>query len=186
MKLQTLATALACLTILSAPAMALDISVGASLGGNASTSSGEGSGLSLGLGADLGANVGLGHDDINSTDNMGSSLSANASAAASLTSDDDLSVVISLIQTSTWTGDSLAGLTDVDAIAYDVSGWINADNAAALEFALTDNAGEIEDLQAALTANAALDAWLEANNASAEDVIAIGVAADGSLAVFTN
>jgi hypothetical protein len=182
MKIQTLVAAFACLSILSAPAMALDISLGASVDGTASASSGEGGGLSLGLGA----NVGLGQDGINSTDSIGSSLSANASAAASLTSDDDLSVVISLIQTSTWTGDSLAGLTDVDATAYDVTGWINADNAAALEFALTDNAGEIEDLQAALTANVALDAWLEANNASAEDVIAIGVAADGSLAVFTN
>ena len=184
MKIQTLAAALACLTILSAPAMALDIGLGASLGGNASASSGEGSGLSLGLGADIGANVSL--DDINSTDSTASSLSANASAAASLTSDDDLSVVISLIQTSQWTSDSLAGLTDVDATAYDVSGWINADNAAALGFALTDNAGEIEDLHTALTANVALDAWLEANNVSTEDVIAIGVAADGSLAVFTN
>ena len=186
MKLQTLAATLACLSILSAPAMALDVSVGASVGGNASTSSGEGSGLTLGLGANLGANVGLGLDDITSPDSTGGSLSANASGAASLTSDDDLSVVISLIQTSQWTSDSLAGLTDVDATAYDVSGWITADNAAALEFVLADNAGEIEDLHAALTANAALDAWLEANNASAEDVIAIGVAADGSLAVFTN
>lgn len=182
MKLQTLAAALACLSILSAPAMALDVSLGASLGGNASASSGEGSGLSLALGA----NVGLGLDDITSPDSTGGSLSANASGAASLTSDDDLSVVISLIQTSQWTSDSLAGLTDVDATAYDVSGWITADNAAALEFVLADNADEIEDLHAALTANAALDAWLEANNASAEDVIAIGVAADGSLAVFTN
>jgi hypothetical protein len=186
MKIQTLAATFACLSILSVPAMALDISLGASVDSTASASSGEGSGLSVGLGANLGANVGLGQDDINSTDSIGSSLSANASAAASLTSDDDLSVVISLIETSTWTGDSLAGLTDIDATAYDVTGWINADNAAALEFALTDNAGEIEDLQAALTANAALDAWLEANNASAEDVIAIGVAADGSLAGLTN
>jgi hypothetical protein len=186
MKLQTLATILACLGTLSGPAMALDIGVGASLGGNASASSGEGSGLSLGLGADLGANISVGPDAIDSAGNIGSSLSANASAAASLTADDDLSVVISLIHTSTWTEDSLSSLTDVDATAYDVSAWINADNAAALEFALTDNAGEIEDLHAALTANAALDAWLEANNSSAEDVIAIGVAADGSLAVFTN
>ena len=31
-----------------------------------------------------------------------------------------------------------------------------------------------------------LESWLEANNATAEDVIAIGVTADGSLAVFTN
>ena len=51
MKIQTLAAAFACLTILSAPAMALDISLGASVDSSASTSSGEGSGLSVGLGA---------------------------------------------------------------------------------------------------------------------------------------
>lgn len=181
MKTRTLAAALACFSILSIPAMALDISLGASLGGNASATSGQG-GLSLGLGAE----VGLAHYDSNSTDSMASGLSANASTAGSLTSDDDLSVVISLIETSHWTDASFASLTTVDATAYDVRGWINADNATAFELALTDNAGEIDDLQVALATNLALDAWLTANNQSAEDVIAIGVAADGSLAVFTN
>ncbi len=186
MKTQTLATALACLCILSTPVMALDISLGGSLGGNASASSGESGGLSLGLGADVSANVGLGLEDLDATDSTAGSLSANATGAASLTADDDLSVVIALIEASHWTDDSLAGLTDIDATAYDVSGWINADNATAFELALTDNAGEIEDLQVALASNVALDAWLEANNQTAEDVIAVGVAADGSLAVFTN
>jgi len=179
-KTQTLAAALVCLCILSTPSLALDLSVGASLGGD--VSAGEGTGLSLGLGAD--ANVGI--NAVNSTDSTAGGLTANASAAASLTSDDELRVVIGLIETSNWTDLSLSGLTDVNATAYDVSGWINADNAAALDLALTDNAGEIEDLQAAVSGNVALDAWLEANNAEAEDVIAIGVAADGSLAVFTN
>lgn len=185
MKTRTLAAALACLSILSIPAMALDISLGTSLGGNASATSGE-SGLSLGLGADIGAEVGLAHRDFRSTDNMANGLSANASAAASLTSDDELSVVISLIESSHWTGASFASLTAVDATAYDVSGWINADNATAFELALSDNAGEIDDLQVALASNLVLDAWLTANNRNAEDVVAIGVAADGSLAVFTN
>lgn len=180
MKTQTLAAALVCLCILSTPSLALDLSVGASLGGD--VSAGEGTGLSLGLDAD--ANVGI--NAVNSTDSTAGGLTANASAAASLTSDDELRVVIGLIETSNWTDLSLSGLTDVNATAYDVSGWINADNAAALDLALTDNAGEIEDLQAAVSGNVALDAWLEANNAEAEDVIAIGVAADGSLAVFTN
>lgn len=180
MKTQPLAAALVCLCILSTPSLALDLSVGASLGGD--VSAGEGTGLSLGLGAD--ANVGI--NAVNSTDSTAGGLTANASAAASLTSDDELRVVIGLIETSNWTDLSLSGLTDVNATAYDVSGWINADNAAALDLALTDNAGEIEDLQAAVSGNVALDAWLEANNAEAEDVIAIGVAADGSLAVFTN
>lgn len=186
MKTQTtIAAALACLCILSAPALALDIGVGISLGGNASSSSGEG-GLSLGVGADVDAAASLGPDDLGSIDSTAGSLSANASAAASLISDDELGVVISLIESSQWTSNSLASLTEIDATAYDVSGWINAENSTAFALALTDNADEIEDLQLALASNVVLDAWLEANNQTAEDVIAIGVAADGSLAVFTN
>lgn len=62
----------------------------------------------------------------------------------------------------------------------------STENAAAFDLALAGNADEIDDLQVALSSNVALEAWLEANNTSAEEVIAIGVAADGSLAVFTN
>jgi len=185
MKTRTLAAALACLCVLSAPALALDIGVGVSLGGNASASSGEG-GLSLGLATDIAATASVGHDNLSANDSTGISLSANGSAAASLTSDDDLSVVIGLIETSHWSQTSLAGLTEIDGTTYDVGGWINAENATAFDLALTGNADEIDDLQSALSSNAALSAWLDANNMAAEDVIAIGVAADGSLAVFTN
>jgi len=185
MKTLTLAAALACLCVLSAPALALDIGVGVSLGSNASASSGEG-GLSLGLATDIAATASVGHDNLSASDSTGISLSANGSAAASLTSNDDLSVVIGLIETSHWSQTSLAGLTEIDGTTYDVGGWINAQNATAFNLALTGNADEINHLQAALSSNVALSAWLDANNTAAEDVIAIGVAADGSLAVFTN
>jgi hypothetical protein len=177
MKTTTLAAALVCLAALSAPAFALDISLGASAG--ASASSGGTGGLSVGLGAS--AEVAAGAED-----STVGALTANASGVASLTADDELSQVIALIEASVWTETSLTGLSDISAIAYDVTGWINADNEAAFELALSSNAGEIEDLQAAVAANASLEGWLEANNATAGDVIAIGVAADGSLAVFTN
>lgn len=182
MKTQTLAAALACLCALGGPALALD--VGVSLGGNASASA-AGSGLSLGVATEIDATASLGHG-LGAIDSTAGSLAANASAAASLTSDDELGAVISLIESSQWTETSLAGLTEIDATTYDVSGWINAGNATAFDLALSGNAGEIEDLQVALASNVALDAWLEAHNTSAEQVIAIGVAADGSLAVFTN
>ncbi len=185
MKTQTLAAALACLCLMSAPALALDIGLGVSLGGSASTSPGEG-GLSLGVATDIDATASLGRDDLNTIDSTSGSLTANASTTASLTSDDELGVVISLIESSRWTETSLASLTDINATAYDVSGWINADNSTAFDLALGGNAGEIDDLRVALASNVALDAWLKANDTSAEDVIAIGVAADGSLAVFTN
>ena len=185
MKTQTLAAALACLCAMSAPALALDVGLGVSLGGSASAATGEG-GLSLGVATDIDATASLGHDDLEAIDSTAGSLAANASATASLTSDDELGAVISLIEASHWTETSLAGLTEIDATTYDVSGWINADNATAFDLALSGNADEIDDLQVALSSNVALNAWLEASNTSADEVIAIGVAADGSLAVFTN
>ena len=94
--------------------------------------------------------------------------------------------MISLIESSHWTETSLASLTEIEGTTYDVGGWINAENATAFDLALSGNADEIDDLRVALSSNVALEAWLEANDATAEDVIAIGVAADGSLAVFTN
>ncbi len=185
MKTRALAAAFACLCMLGAPAMALDVGLGLSVGGNASASSGE-SGLSLGVATGIDATASLGQDHLDATNSTEASLSANGSAAQSLTAGDELGVVIGLIEASHWSETSLANLTEIDGTTYDVGGWINADNAAALELALNSNADEIDALHVALASNVALNAWLEANNTAAEDVIAIGVAADGSLAVFTN
>jgi hypothetical protein len=184
MKAKVLAAALVCLSTMSAPVLALDIGLGVSIGGSASASSGEGSGLSVGLGASADAN--LGHGGLGSTDTTDTASTANAAGDASLISGDGLSQVIALIDASDWTTTSLSGLNDVEATAYDVTSWINAGNEAAFDLALTANADEIEDLHAAIAANASLESWLVANNATADDVVAIGVAADGSLAVFTN
>jgi hypothetical protein len=189
MTTKTLAAALVCLASLSAPAFALDVSLGASVGVGASTSSGgESGGLSLGLGANASANLGLGSED-----STAAGLTANADGTGSLTGGDplapvtdELSQVIALIESSDWTSQTLSGLSDVTAVAYDVTDWINSTNQAAFDTVLSANATEIENLQTAVSANAALEGWLEANNATAEEVIAIGVAADGSLAVFTN
>ncbi|MBN9362493.1 MULTISPECIES: hypothetical protein [unclassified Devosia] len=185
MKTLTLAAAFAGLCILSAPALALDIGLGVSLGGNASATSGEG-GLSVGVATGVDATASLGQDHLSAIDSTEAGLSANGSAALSLTSSDELGAVIGLIETSHWSETSLSNLTEIDGTTYDVGGWINAENATAFDLALSSNADEINDLQVALASNVALSAWLEANNTAAENVIAVGVAADGSLAVFTN
>lgn len=167
--------ALAGLCITCTPALAIDIGVTGTVGGGASAS-GQESSLSVGVGANATMTAG----------GTTSGLAADASAAASLGLGDELSVVIGLIESSNWSENSLSGVVDVNATAYDVSAWISSENQAAFEAALSANADEIEDLQAAVSGNAAFDAWLEASNAEASEVIAIGVAADGSLAVFTN
>ncbi len=168
---KTLAAALICLAALSAPAFALDIGIGASASG----------GLSLDV--DAGVSVG-GSLDLSTSDSTAAGIAANASGGASLTGSVELDRVIALIDASVWTRTSLSGVAELQATAYDVSAWVNTGNAATLDAALSGKAGEIADLRAAVAANATLEAWLKANNATAADVIAIGVAADGSLAVF--
>lgn len=54
-------------------------------------------------------------------------LPANASASAAVASGDELSVVIGLIESSNWSENSLSGVVDINATAYDVCAWINSD-----------------------------------------------------------
>ena len=192
MKIQTLAIVAACLALSTTPGFAVSRNVG----GAASVSLG-GDGVSVGLGTNasadgstlsVGASLGVDRatDDAAATD-PASAGSASASIADSLSSDDGLGQVLRLIETSQWSASAFAEIDGVgNGTTYDVSGLLNADNQAAFDLALSANADEIGELQAALAANASLNSWLEAQGTEASEVIALGVAADGSLAVFTN
>lgn len=181
MKSPILASALICLSIPFTAAVAVEIGFTGTVGSDASVSSGQSTGVNTSVGASDTTQVG--NDDGSSS--LTTNLSGNASAAGSL-GNSNLSVVIGLIETGNWTVDSLSHVTKIEATLYDVSAWITSDDEAAFDAALSANAGEIEDLQAAVSGNLELDAFLAAGNAGASDVIAIGVAADGSLAVFVN
>lgn len=192
MKIQTLAIAAACLALTTVPGFAVSLN----LGGSASVSAGSGdSGLSVGLGADASANTsglslnaslsGSATGDVSG--DAAAAGSAGVSVADTFSSDDELGRVVRLIETSNWSASSFANVSGVaSGTTYDISGMVNADNSAALDLALSANADEIGELQAALAANASLNSWLEAQGTQASEVIALGVAADGSLAVFTN
>jgi hypothetical protein len=194
MKIQTLAIAAACLALGTVPGFAVSLN----LGGAASVSLGGDSGVSVGVGADastdssgISLNANLGLDGAADTDTItgdgAATGSANVSVADTLSSDDELGRVVRLIETSDWNASSFANIDGVaNGTTYDISGMVNADNQGALDLALSANADEIGELQAALAANASLNSWLEAQGTEASEVIALGVAADGSLAVFTN
>ena len=190
MKIQTIAIATACLALTTAPGFAVSLN----LGGSASVSVGDG-GLSIGVGADAsagtaGLSLGAGLSGGATSDGGGTSDaagSAEVSIADALSSEDELGRVVRLIETSNWSADAFANVSGVaSGTTYDISGMVTADNSAALDLALSANAEEIGELQAALAANASLNSWLEAQGTQASEVIALGVAADGSLAVFTN
>ena len=169
-----------CLVLSSLPVSALDIGVGAS--GSAGVSLG-GSGGSASASAGLDASVSRSAAPAPAGADAGAE--ARSSLAATLSSDDELSVVIRLIEDAKWSNRSFSALTEVSATVYDVSAWVDAQNEAAFESALTAHAEEIAQLQAAMSANASLSAALEAHNADASGVVTVGVAADGSLAIFT-
>lgn len=192
MKIQTLAVAAACLAMTTVPGFAVSLNIG----GSASVSAGSGDGgLSVGLGAD--ASTSTSHFSLNAglagstTGDVGGEAAAAGTAGVSiadtLSSDDELGRVVHLIETSDWSASSFANVSGVaSGTTYDISGMVDADNSTALDLALSANADEIGELQAALAANASLNSWLEAQGTQASEVIALGVAADGSLAVFTN
>lgn len=183
MKLSTLAIAAACFAVSVAPVYAVSLG----LGGSASVSLGGGS-LSVGASASAEASgLSLGSNLDGGATDSGVDGGASKSIAATLSSDDELGQVVRLIERSNWNASAFAGVTGVArGSTYDVAGMVNAENRAALDLALSANADEIGELQAALAANASLNSWLEAQGTEASEVIALGVAADGSLAVFTN
>lgn len=179
------------LALCAVPAYALDISVGGSAGGSASGSSGD-SGFSAGFDASASASgtVDPGSDD---NDDAGASASAGASGSASAgasgsvdtDSNDPLVDVMLLIRGNNWGNVSFSGLGDIDGETYDIDAWLNAENGAAFEQTVKAHADDIADLQASIAADADFSAWLDAENTDASAVVAVGVAADGSLAVFT-
>jgi hypothetical protein len=174
------------------PAMALDLSIGASLGASASGGSsgddhaGGSVGLDLGFGALLPAALTRSGEDASgpAAGASGTSSTASTGSAVAADGDDPLLAVVSLINESNWTTTSFSSLSEVNASTYDVNAMLNGENSGALNAAIEANAGEIAELQAALSANAEFSAMLEAQGTAPSGVLTVGVTADGSLAVF--
>lgn len=176
------------LALCAVPASALDLSVGGSAGGNASGSTGD-SGFSAGFDASASASADHGSDDEGADGSAsvaaGGSASADVSGSAGVDENDPLLDVLLLIRGSNWTEASFSGLGDIEGTTYDIDAWINSENSAALEQTLEAKAEDIANLQSSIAANADFSAWLDTEDTDASAVVAVGVAADGSLAVFT-
>ena len=172
--ISTLVVALA-----AVPASALDISIAASGGGSAS--SGDGSAETS---ASIGASVSA-ESDTYAHSSAAANGTVGASIEASSDDSDPLDEVIDLIRKSAWATTSFSSTSELDATAYDLGAWVNGSNSTEFEAALADNADEIAELHYALEANAEFSAWLDSEHTDASSVVAVGMAADGSLAVFT-
>jgi hypothetical protein len=175
---------------------ALAISVGASVdtGANIGIAAGDdadhgslsGSGSGSDDGVGVGAGVGMGDDDMGPSDDDNAANRTIAQMYTSMDAATRVQAVIDLIATSQWEAGSLVGFdSTANATLFDVGPWLSADNTAQFESTVNENTGEIGDLHAALAANAAFSAWLQANNVDVNTVVALALAADGSFAVFT-
>ena len=165
------------------PSMALDLNVGA--GANAGvTVSGDDDGVSAGANAAAGATVSGDNDD------LGVDAAATGAIGASA-SDDSLDInarldaLLQLIADSDYEETSLSAWSSASSTTViDTDDLFDAEGQARIDAALAANLDEQDDLSAAISANANLKAWLDANNIDSDSVIAINVAADGSVEVY--
>jgi len=165
------ATALLASTSTAALAQAqVDVGVGA--GGNAGVEAGNAGG-STAVGIDGNAN-------------------ANANANANRGGQADASTygdVISSLRTSTITPENIEGLavdTNVNVVVLSELRGNAAENASALDQALAAQETSVDELRASLEAHAEVQAALEAEGYTTDDVVAVGLQADGSLTLIVD
>jgi hypothetical protein len=189
------------------PSMALDLNVGLGANAGANVSSDDDSaGAGLGLGVNLNANA----DSDDDGDDTSVSAGANVSGGASVAGDDDLGVdtavtgaigasasddnldinarldaLLQLINDSDYEDTTLSAWVDASSTTViNTDDLFDLDGQAKIDAAVSANVEEQDDLSAAISANANLKAWLDANNIDTDSVIAIDVNADGSVEVY--
>jgi hypothetical protein len=167
------ATSMAAAIALGAPAYAqgLNIGVGANVGvgigiGGGGGEGGAAGGAQLGVGGQAGAFMGGGN----------AAFDANAYVNA----------IIALIANTAWQGNEFNGNFAIDgAQAYSVAAWLTAETEARFRSTVQQSWSQIQNLQAAIAANANLSAWLQAQGHSVSSVVAVGVDAEGRLVAYT-
>jgi hypothetical protein len=167
------ATALLASTSTAALAQAqVDVGVGA--GGNAGVEAGNGNaGGSTAVGVDGNANA-------------NANANANRGGQADVNSYGD---IISSLRTSTVTPEDIEGLavdTKVTVVVLSELRGNAAENASALDQALAAQETSIDELRPSLEARAEVQAALEAEGFTTDDVVAVSMQADGSLTVIVD
>jgi hypothetical protein len=167
------ATALLASTSTAALAQAqVDVGVGA--GGNAGVEAGNGNaGGSTAVGVDGNANA-------------NANANANRGGQADVNSYGD---IISSLRTSTVTPEDIEGLavdTKVTVVVLSELRGNAAENASALDQALAAQETSIDELRPSLEARAEVQAALEAEGYTTDDVVAVSLQADGSLTVIVD
>lgn len=186
------AIALTGLLTCALPAQALSLGVNLGASGSASTGSASNTDASASASGSLGLDLGLGSQASQtggvsgnggtaiSTASLGGSATVNSGAPQQVTA------AIALINANQWTDQTLSTTDSVTSgTTLDLTPMLTVQTQAQLDSAVSAHEGDIQHLQTALAANAAIAAWLQSKNVSPDNVIAVGQTADGSLAFFT-
>jgi hypothetical protein len=140
----------------------------------------------------VGSAVGAGNDTTDGSTAGEGDANANANANANRGGQADVSTygdVISSLRTSTITPEAIEGLPLDTAVTVVVLSELRgnaADNANALEQALLAQETSIEELRPSLEARAEVQAALEAEGYTTEEIVAVSLLADGSLTVIVD
>jgi hypothetical protein len=173
------------------PASALDLALGSSAASSGSASAGS-SHSTFGLGADLGADIPAGGSESGDGEHSaaidgGARGSMVAALLASQSIDVRIATVIRLIEESSWNESSFEGIDSLTgSVAFEIESWLTADNRQAFDAALEATWPGVIDLHAAIAANEMLSVWLAGAGIPIESIVAVGQAANGSLAVFAS
>ena len=176
---------------LAVPAYSLDVGVGAKAGVGAQAGgngNAGGSGNSGGIGLSGNVNAGAQAQSGGSASDDGS---IDTGTTASTDADANFGLLISSMRSGEDSASQIGSMTEVSSVTVvNVDDLVQGNNLQAVENAKSENEGQIDDLQAAVGANAKLVAELEgqpdddSDDIPVSDVIAANVEADGSVTLF--
>ena len=168
-------------SMMVAPALA-QTSVGGSATGGVNAETGVTGGVG-GAGADVdaGASGGAGAD---TTTGTMTDTETDAGTTAAIGADATFDGALAAIEGNATSTAAIDTMTEVGSVEVVKIGELEGADMTALETATTESEAEITELQAALEANTAVSAALEAENVSANEVVAAQMGAGGELVIY--
>jgi hypothetical protein len=159
-------------SMMVAPAIA-QTSVGGGATGGVNAETGVTGGVNAGDAVDGAAGA--------ATDTMGGT---DAGTTAAIGADVTFGSALSAIEGNATSTAAIDTMTEIGSVEVIRIGELEGADMTALETATTEHAAEITELQAALEANTAVSAALEAEDVAANEVVAAQMGADGELVVY--
>ncbi|WMT92637.1 hypothetical protein [Pelagibacterium sp. H642] len=167
------------------------IDAGVDAGVDTGVDAGADTGVDAGVGADVDANagnngVGLG---VGGDANANANADANADANAAAAGDVNYGQIISSLQTSNVAAADIEAIgadAQIDIITLSEIKGNAAENASALDEAVSAQSASLADLTAAIEANADVSAALEAEGYTTDQIVAVTSSGEGSLTIVVD